>query len=988
VSVGLDALLSGESDGKNAAEAIKARIQELMNTFRTRLPIYVFVNKCDLISGFQEFFDDLGSEDRDQVFGVTLGAESKGSSAKVLQDFSADYDLLVQRLSNRLIKRLDEEHRGEVRRTLFTFPQQMAGLKRPLDRFLSDIFRPSRYTTQPLLRGVYFTSGMQQGVPVDGLMSAHASAYDLSPEMPRAQQEASQSFFIHRILSDVVFPEQHLAGTDRELERNLAVYHLGAYAVLLVFTVGLIGAWWYSVARADPTLETLNAQLNQFETDRTEFKRRPSVQTAIEAILNLEPDYNQGTIPDLALDIMENFGLLAQVHLEPRINAAFVSAADAMLVPSMTREIGNSLTEAIRRQADPSVIRELLLLYIGIGEREMFDRSRMDNWASRTTKQFYPLEPQKQQQANDIFGFTFDTWPGPQKINSSLVQQAREALFSVPPAEQVYSELKANAFQAGVAPQSLQTILGIRDSQLFVYRRSAGERAPTVPNLFTADGFYNLFIKRTPTLITDVNRDDPLSGRNDGTSAEEAKKVIDRVTQAYTLDYIATWNEFVDGVHLRPLRNVQDANRVLETLSGNASPMTTLLNAVANNTILPLSRAADPSQLPTQGGGSSGGGGAFGALTQQASGGQANAQSTAANTAASQALAQLGPFSRWPGSSIAEPFQPLQDLVVSRNNQQPGIQDVQQRIVNLYSAINLIATAPDIQKAAFDEVKARIDNPRNSAITAVATAAVSQPSPVQEIMSDLAKETWRVLLEEAQAYLNAQWQQTVVPACQSAIFQRYPVHRDAKDETTITDFGNFFSPTGTLETFFKTYLDPFVDTSSTPWKTRQVDGRGLSITPETLEAFANARVVADAFFPNAAPTPNVTFTMRPTFLDPRAGRVAIDTGASTGSGSIFTYRHEPPRDLPLTWPNAAGGDKVTITITDLNGASTSFVARGPWAWFRLFDHFGLQTTGLADRYQLPVTLKKLEARFDVTAASVTNPFLLPALTNFRCRGDL
>jgi len=988
VSVGLDSLLGGDSDGVSPAEAIKARIQELMTTFRTRLPIYVFVNKCDLISGFREFFDDLGGEDRDQVFGITLATGKTGTSARALQEFSEEYDALVQRLTNRLVTRLDEERKSENRRTLFTFPQQMAGLKRPLDRFLSDVFRPSRYSTQPLLRGVYFTSGMQEGAPVDGLMAAHAGAYGLDPALPAPQEAGESSYFINSILRDVVFPEQHLAGTDRQLENRLALYHAGAYGLILLVTAIMFCGWWYSVQRADPTIAEINRALDAYETKRDAYHRNPTIQSAIEAIVEIEPDDNQGTLPDLALDVIENFGLLAQVYYEPRINDLFAGAADQILIKAMTQSIGNDLTAAIRRQDDPALIRQLLTLYLGVNDPDLFDIDRLRGWAAQQTKQIYPLEPQKQQLANEGFDLVFQQWPGPQPINQNLVQSARNTLFSIPPASQVYSQLKGVAFQSGVPPQSLQTMLGIRNSQLFVYHRAQGERAPTIPNLYTADGFYNLFIKRTPPLISAAAQEDPLSGRTGSQADSDTRKVINEVTKEYTIDYVATWNAFLDGIHLRALRNVQDANNVLETLSSADSPMTTLLNAVANNTILPLSRVADPSQLPTQGSGS-GGGGTFGALStltggQTAAPGAANAAASAQNTAAQDALAQLGPFSRWPGSGISEPFQALQDLVVSRNNQQPGIAAVQQAIVDLYSAVNLIATAPDIGKAAFDEVKSRIDDPRNSPITAVSTLAVSQPSPVQEILDDLASETWSVLLAEAQTYLDAQWQQSVAPECQRAIFQRYPAYRDAKNETAVADFTKFFAPTGTMATFFQTYLTAFVDTSSTPWKTRQVDGKGLNISAQTLSAFADARVIAEAFFANNSPTPTVSFTLRPSFLDANAARVAIDTGG----GSIFTYRHEPPRDLLMSWPGSGGADRVSVTITDLQGASTSFTANGPWAWFRLFDKFGLKSTGLDDKYELPITLKSMQAKFEVSAGSVVNPFDLPALSGFRCGGDL
>ena len=46
--------------------------------------------------------------------------------------------------------------------------------------FLTEIFKPSRYVERSLLRGVYITSGTQEGTPIDRLMGAMASTFGLN----------------------------------------------------------------------------------------------------------------------------------------------------------------------------------------------------------------------------------------------------------------------------------------------------------------------------------------------------------------------------------------------------------------------------------------------------------------------------------------------------------------------------------------------------------------------------------------------------------------------------------------------------------------------------------------------------------------------------------------------------------------------------------------------------------------------------------------
>ncbi len=67
-----DLSLTDEMTQKSHARAIRRRLQELREKLEVRFPVYVLFTKADLIAGFTEFFDDLGKEEREQVWGFTL----------------------------------------------------------------------------------------------------------------------------------------------------------------------------------------------------------------------------------------------------------------------------------------------------------------------------------------------------------------------------------------------------------------------------------------------------------------------------------------------------------------------------------------------------------------------------------------------------------------------------------------------------------------------------------------------------------------------------------------------------------------------------------------------------------------------------------------------------------------------------------------------------------------------------------------------------
>ena len=67
--------------------AIRQRMRELHDELGVRLPVYVLFTKADLIAGFVEFFDDLGKEEREQVWGMTFplddGREEAGAIGRL-----------------------------------------------------------------------------------------------------------------------------------------------------------------------------------------------------------------------------------------------------------------------------------------------------------------------------------------------------------------------------------------------------------------------------------------------------------------------------------------------------------------------------------------------------------------------------------------------------------------------------------------------------------------------------------------------------------------------------------------------------------------------------------------------------------------------------------------------------------------------------------------------------------------------------------------
>src|SRR5262249_49474421 len=158
-----------------------------------------------------EFFAALGRDERGQVWGFSLPHGQPGLDSPAL---TAQLEALEQRLYARLPERLEEERDPARRALLYGFPQQFALLRERLVDFVKATYAPTQFESVALLRGVYFTSGTQEGSPIDRVMGALARGLGLERKLLPGQTPSGRSYFLPRLLREVVFPERGLAGLD------------------------------------------------------------------------------------------------------------------------------------------------------------------------------------------------------------------------------------------------------------------------------------------------------------------------------------------------------------------------------------------------------------------------------------------------------------------------------------------------------------------------------------------------------------------------------------------------------------------------------------------------------------------------------------------------------------------------------------------------------------------------------------------------------
>ena len=262
VAIGLpDVMQATEAERAAHAAAIARRIAELETRFALRLPVYALFTKADLVAGFSETFEGLDADARAQVWGETFPLSAPALHERV----AASLRGLAKTLAQRMLPTIAAEPRADRWPAIAGFPTQFASLERPLAAFVAAAFAGA-----PLLRGVYFASGTQEGTPMDRLTGAMSRAFGLPATRPAAlSPQAGRAYFLHDLLHRVIFNEALLvrdprgaaAGRLPDGSRWRGVGRIAGFAVLLLALAAAAAGLNWSAEQARAQLDAPAAAL-------------------------------------------------------------------------------------------------------------------------------------------------------------------------------------------------------------------------------------------------------------------------------------------------------------------------------------------------------------------------------------------------------------------------------------------------------------------------------------------------------------------------------------------------------------------------------------------------------------------------------------------------------------------------------------------------------------------------------------------------------
>lgn len=956
-----DILLQGEPERSRHIAALRARLQELTRTCGAELPVYVLITKCDLIPGFVEFFDGLNEADRTQVWGMTFPTETD-LSGQLPGAFAHRFAELCARLDQRMREAAHSERIPSRRSRLYLFPKEFAEIGTEAGAVLAKLFNPTRFEAPSRLRGVYFTSGTQEGVPIDRLQTEFGRDVGLAPaETPTASPGAGHGrpFFVNRLLTEVVFVEQGLAGVDRRIERSLTLAQNTGYAVAAVLVVGLTGFWWTAASRGDARIAATAKAVKILEGQIASLPPAPTP-AALFPVLEATAAVREASGRTGVLAWLDGFALSAIPTLAPEAENLHRRLLLARLHPAFGQQLGQRLSALLRGGADVQSIRSILRSYLMLADAGHFERAVVRETARDEARLTFPTDQDRAAALNRHLDALINILPNPIPLDQGIIEAARLRLTRTPRSEQAYARLLREAARnPRLHPVDLTAMIGIGALRFAPGPRN--EAVAIIPAAFTREAFYDFVLPRLPVLVREemgVDWVTAADGPGSGLVQVGTREVMDR----YVADYVRAWQGALATVRLLPTTNPQQALATVQALAGPASPLETLIGTLKTHTDLPLpgSQATNPP----------------GTIAASVA---ASAAGTFAEAAAKAALGE-GP---WPGTTIGTSFRPLIDLITSSpGGSQPPMARIRELFGNAYGNMSGVSASADPKQAAFQAVAGRGGAAADAIIQLRADSAL-RPEPVRGIMRAVANMGASAMVDDALAHINAAWKRDGLPQCQAALEERYPLAANATDDVSLRDFSDIFRPGGLLDDFFQKNLAPFVLEQRNSYVPISIEGEPLPLQRQALAQFYRAKAIRAAFF-GTGNTPSLKFSIRPSSLDPRLLRAVL-----TIDGREIVYRHEATRAYDVEWPTRTDASAVAITLTDLDGKDTTIERSGAWALLRLVDASSLTSRGSVDQFSISAkTEAGASVVYQLKASSVSNPFNLGVLRAFRCPDSL
>lgn len=930
VALGVDELMRADRAALDAhAVAVRRRLAEIHQVLELQVPVYVMFTKADLLAGFMEFYDDLDVEGRRAVVGATLPWGQKAS----IESLSGEFDGFVQAVADRSAKRLQEDLDVRRRGLILGFPPQVAALRARVLRFLEGAFLADD-AGRSELRGFYLTSGVQEGAPLDRLLSGVAQVFD---HAPTAAESRGRAFFLNRLLGEVVFAEAGLVEQDPKAKarRNaMLAIGLGAIAATVLIVLLLWGVSFVQNRQYQDKLlasaQDIQNQIRQTGVDMVEVRDTdPDLEqtlSILRALRELPGGYAERARHGPPL--MSRWGLYQWGHAD-EAREAYLQALRRIMLPRLLYRQERFLQE---NKGDALSVYDALKTYLMYGGLGPMDKTSAGAWVENdwaaVSLAGADRDDTRRQMSDHLKALLKDgdltgVWPDRKApLDGALIASSRQVVQTLSLSDRAYAILRAKAQGQG-APWQIGQVISAADARAFT--NPDGVMRLSVPYFFTKDGYQKAFLPGLETAQQDLEKDLWVLGSDADTTATrtQIQGVRPGVAAAYAREYIAAWEGVMKG--MQPADYFQDQT-AWAAFTRTPSPLTLVLLDLGKNTTF-----------------SKGGGVTQGLV----------------NKFAAMDRAVEGPQTVDAGQQIETYFKPVRDYVGDGRSGP---------LIDFIGAIKSAGTANAAASFAGGGVGAAAAQGQLASATAgLSTAAAGAPPLLQTFVASAAKGGQTAAVSSAKGAVAQSYTTDLLPSCRGVTDDRYPFFGAAPNEASVTDMLRVFGMNGQFDNFSRDQLAHLLDTAGPVWRWNAQDPVAQSLDPLSAQQFEKASDLRNLL------TGGLPLKVQAVGFGGSVTAVEVSI-----NGTSYRFENGSMGPKPAMWSISGGAPEAHVALLAGQTEIKRFEAPGPWALFRLMDGARKENDG-------PTAVK---ATFGEGATFATVRFILPGASNPFSRGGL
>ncbi|MGE5683248.1 MAG: type VI secretion system membrane subunit TssM [Bacillota bacterium] len=970
VALNIDEIINSDKNQLiEHSKNIRLRINELLENLSVNFPVYVVFTKCDLIQGFIEYFGDLSEIERSQIWGATFPFEPP-DILSVKTAFDNEFELLLNKLYDIRTIRLSGPLKREQRRKVYLFPFQFKSLQPKLSFLVNEIFQSNPYQDNPIFRGFYFTSGTQEGIPLDIAIRDIAKQYNL-PETGMEEYEEiteTKNYFIKDLLNDVVINDQNyqLGQTSGYVKKNNFL-KLAAAGGSLLFLILFLLLTFIGYNGSSKALDKISFSARSFANinwnsdpsvniDRSIFDKADNLSSLI-----------KNTKQRKLVESFTSFGMDKTDRFPGILEKLYFTKTAGFFTENIYKEFETSLRKFVAGGADKggntySNLKSYLLLG---SERQRLDsknESFLSNMftdilesrfnTSYMTASADPKDNSKQHLHNySIFvsGYLKNTAVYPQQNDFSLISLVRSKMQYRPSPEELYSRLKQTGLHQFNNDLSFDQLIGPAMAHIV----NAGVR---IPYLYTADGWKNYVRNSVKNENLNSGREDWVMGNQKQTRQQTDIDDNDKTRREILLLYL---NDFQQA-WIQAIQSIRYGN--FETVPLAAANMKILSDPVNSPLIIILKTFATQLQVITD------------LLPPN--------DTIKVKNASYSFSAQNNPLS-------------LNDVSKYRNfTLNPDGSSISKDLNTIIAQYGLLS-------GLLEGIKGGQDLTKDYAVKVLSQKAVELPTALQTIESSLyntsilkdlfvtpVRLTWRAILSDAQSFLNAAWKTKVADPFNKTLANSFPFKKSGID-APVQDFKEFFKPKdGIIESFINNDLAGILNTER--WKLNLWDGTGVNISKDAINALRKADEISSTLFNNGEL--NFSFRLKPQLPDSKIinnSKAMVDQISLSLNSVENNYKMGAPSWTDYSWPGDKGvpGAKMSVSIRGYGNFETR-AYEGEWALLRLLNDGSISSGETPSQYRVSWNFQK-ENSFNViityllNAESSRNPFRPDFFNSFR-----